>query len=166
MAEECVKMYYLNGVRPRFLPANRTVSHGSAPRAEREMFPGPAAAAAAALHSFDLVPARQIQLFLARRPVHAPAEHFLDSSKIVGLQTTVKIVALPARYGVAGAFWSPRKNAGQAGSFKSNRHTLQGRRVREEVGSIASIAIDLPLIAKLALRPHQFAVCYVERNTQ
>ena len=113
-----------------------------------------------------LVPARQIQLFLARRPARAPAEHSLDRSKIVGLQTTVKIVALPARYGVAGAFWSPRKNAGQAGSFKSNRHTLQGRRVREEVGSIASIAIDLPLIAKLALRPHQFAVCYVERNTQ
>ena len=44
-------------------------------------------------------------------------------------------MALPARNGVAGAFWSPRKNA--ATSFKpAHLEGKDDRRVREEVGSI------------------------------
>ena len=140
MAEECVKCIR---PRPRFLPANCTVSHGSAqePRdVPRDVpCPGPA------LHSFDLldlVPARQIQLFLARRPVRTPAEHFLDSSKIVGLQISVKIVALPAWLGRGRRILEPAQKC--CSSFKpAHRICRDDRRVRwDRLHPLPSIAFD------------------------
>ena len=134
-------MCEMYSIRPRFLPANRTVSHGSAQE--------PRDVPWLALR-FDLVPARQIQLFLARRPVHAPAEHFLDPSKIVGLQKTVKIVALPACFGRGRRILPAQKCCKmQVHSNQTGTHLQQGkddRRVREELGSIGIYRISSALV--------------------